>query len=128
MFTYTHISIILSIFLINRLLLNFVNYCSYPYGYFYMLCKSSILCLHLQGRRIMIPITIISGFLGAGKTTYLQGFFMFLNITSSAYHGGLYYIFYDICNTMQHEKYAILLHTVQFFKVLINSFILPDGF
>ena len=72
MFTYTHISIILSIFLINRLLLNFVNYCSYPYGYFYMLCKSSILCLHLQGRRIMIPITIISGFLGAGKTTYLQ--------------------------------------------------------
>ena len=37
-----------------------------------MLRKSSILCLHLQGRRIMIPITIISGFLGAGKTTYLQ--------------------------------------------------------
>ena len=37
-----------------------------------MLHKSSILCLHLQGRRIMIPITIISGFLGAGKTTYLQ--------------------------------------------------------
>ena len=72
MFTYTHISIILSIFLITRLLLNFVNYCLYPYGYFYMLCKSSILCLHLQGRRIMIPITIISGFLGAGKTTYLQ--------------------------------------------------------
>ena len=72
MFAYTHISIILSIFLITRLLLNFVNYCLYPYGYFYMLCKSSILCLHLQGRRIMIPITIISGFLGAGKTTYLQ--------------------------------------------------------
>ena len=72
MFTYTHISIILSIFLINSLLLNFVNYCSYPYGYFYMLCKSSILCLHLQGRRIMIPITIISGFLGAGKTTFIK--------------------------------------------------------
>ena len=53
---------------------------------------------------------------------------MFLNITSSAYYGGLYYIFYDICNTMQHEKYAVLLHAVQFFKVLINFFILPDGF
>ena len=53
---------------------------------------------------------------------------MFLSITSSAYNGGLYYIFYDICNTMQHEKYAILLHAVQFFKVLINFFILPDGF
>ena len=37
-----------------------------------MLSKSSILCLHLHGRCIMIPITIISGFLGAGKTTYLQ--------------------------------------------------------
>nr|DAU14967.1 MAG TPA: hypothetical protein [Caudoviricetes sp.] len=37
---------------------------------------------------------------------------MFLNSTSYVCRRGRYAIFYYICNTMQHEKYAILLHAV----------------